>query len=205
MIGFWMTLISVTLYGGLHSLMASNWAKNRVRRLLGSASDRWYRLAFNLLAAILFVPVLVVVALLPGTVIYALGLPWLFVFVGVQVLSLIVLGLGLLQTDALHFLGLRQLTQPAPDSPPRLVVSGLYRWVRHPLYTAGLAFIWFTPLMSTSLLALNLGLTAYILIGSEFEERRLLSEFGEPYADYQRRVPRIIPIPWRTIDTAGLE
>ena len=205
MIGFWMTLISVTLYGGLHSLLASNWAKNRVRSLLGSASDRWYRLAFNFLAAILFVPVLVVVALLPGTVIYALGLPWLFVFVGVQVLSLIVLALGLLQTDALHFLGLRQLMRPKPDTPPRLIVSGLYRWVRHPLYTAGLAFIWFTPLMSTSLLALNLGLTAYILIGSEFEERRLLSEFGEAYVDYQRRVPRIIPIPWRTIDTAGLE
>ena len=205
MIGFWMTLISVTLYGGLHSLLASNWAKNRVRSLLGSASDRWYRLAFNFAAAVLFVPVLVVVALLPGTVIYTLGSPWLFVFAGVQVLSLIALGLGLLQTDALHFLGLRQLMQPELDTPPRLVVSGLYRWVRHPLYTAGLAFIWFTPLMSTSLLALNLGLTAYILIGSQFEERRLLSEFGEAYADYQRRVPRIIPIPGRTYVSTGLQ
>ncbi|OGO68710.1 MAG: hypothetical protein A2Z37_17980 [Chloroflexi bacterium RBG_19FT_COMBO_62_14] len=205
MIGFWMTLISVTVYGGLHSLMASNWAKSHTRRLIGSASDRWYRLAFNFAAAVLFVPVLVVVALLPGTVIYTLGSPWLFVFAGVQVLSLIALGLGLLQTDALHFLGLRQLMQSKPDTPPRLVVSGLYRWVRHPLYTAGLAFIWFTPLMSTSLLALNLGLTAYILIGSQFEERRLLSEFGEAYADYQRRVPRIIPIPGRTNVSTGLQ
>jgi len=194
--GFWATFLAVAVYGGLHSLMASNWAKSHARRLIGSASDRWYRLAFNLLAAILFVPVLVVVALLPGTVIYRLGWPWLFAFVGIQVLSLIALALGLLQTDALHFLGVRQLMQPEADTPPRLVVSGLYRWVRHPLYTAGLAFIWFTPLMSTSLLALNLGLTAYILIGSVFEERRLLSEFGEAYAGYQRRVPRIIPLRW---------
>ncbi len=195
---FWITLAAVAIYGALHSLMASNWAKNGARRAFGAGTDRWYRLAFNLLAGILFLPVLFVAAVYPGAVIYRLGPPWLVIAICVQFLALIVLALGLLQTDALHFLGLRQLWQPDPDSPPRLVVSGMYRWVRHPLYTAGLAFIWFTPLMSTSILALNLGLTAYILVGSEFEERRLRSEFGPTYIDYQRRVPRLIPLPWRT-------
>jgi len=50
--------------------------------------------------------------------------------------------------------------------------------------------------LSTSILAMNLGLTAYILIGSEFEERRLLSECGQAYIEYQNRVPRLIPRPW---------
>jgi protein-S-isoprenylcysteine O-methyltransferase Ste14 len=36
-------------------------------------------------------------------------------------------------------------------------------------------------------------LTAYLYLGSLFEERRLRVEFGEAYADYQRRVPRMIP------------
>lgn len=197
MTGFWITFIAVGIYGALHSLLASNWAKNGARRIFGSASDRWYRLTFNLLGVILFLPVLLVLALFPGTILYRLDMPWLVMAAGVQLLALVVLALGVTQTDALHFLGLRQLWQPDSDTPPRLVVSGLYRWVRHPLYTAGLAFIWFTPLMSTSLLALNLGLTAYIFIGSLFEERRLLSEFGEAYADYQTRVPRIIPRPWK--------
>jgi protein-S-isoprenylcysteine O-methyltransferase Ste14 len=196
--GFWITLATVAAYGGLHSLMASNRAKEGIRRIFGTVADRWYRLVFNLLAGLLFLPVLAVAALYPGMVIYRLNMPWLVIAVGVQLLALIALAVGLLQTDALHFLGLRQLSQPDTDAPPRLVVSGMYRWVRHPLYTAGLAFIWFTPWMSTSLLALNIGLTAYILVGSEFEERRLLSVFGETYADYQRRVPRIIPRPWRT-------
>ena len=57
-----------------------------------------------------------------------------------------------------------------------------------------LLFIWLMPVMTTSVLALNLGLTAYIYIGSLFEERRLVAEFGEPYTAYQRRVPRLIPV-----------
>jgi protein-S-isoprenylcysteine O-methyltransferase Ste14 len=195
--GFWITLATVAMYGGLHSLMASHWAKNAARRMFGSGADRWYRLIFNFLGGLLFIPVLAVVAWDPGVIIYRLDPPWLVIAVLVQVLALIALAVGLIQTDALHFLGLRQLWQPDPDSPPGLVVSGMYRWVRHPLYTAGLAFIWFTPLMSTSILAMNLGLTLYILVGSEFEERRLLSEFGQAYADYRRRVPRLIPRPWR--------
>jgi len=195
---FWITFTAVTVYGALHSLLASQWAKNGVRRILGPGSDRWYRLAFNILAGILFLPVLIVLVVYPGAVLYRLGSPWLLLAGFVQLLALIALAIGLIQTDALHFLGLRQLWQSDPDNPSRLAVSGLYRWVRHPLYTAGLAFIWFTPWMSTGILALNLGLTAYILIGSELEERRLLSEFGQAYTDYQGRVPRLIPRPWRT-------
>jgi len=195
---FWITFTAVTVYGALHSLLASQWAKNAARRLFGARSDRWYRLAFNIQAGLLFVPVLIVVALYPGAVLYRLDSPWLLLTGFVQLLALITLAIGLIQTDAMHFLGLRQLMQADSDTPPHLVMSGLYRWVRHPLYTAGLAFIWFTPWMSTGILALNLGLTAYILIGSEFEERRLLSEFGQSYADYQDRVPRLIPRPWRT-------
>jgi protein-S-isoprenylcysteine O-methyltransferase Ste14 len=150
-----------------------------------------------LLGGLLFIPVLVVVALFPGPVLYRLGLPWIVLAVFVQLVSLVTIAIGLLQSDAMHFLGLRQLLEAERDAPPQLVVSGLYRWVRHPLYTAGLAFIWFTPWMTTSILAMDIALTVYILIGSEFEERRLRSEFGQAYADYQRRVPRLIPRPWR--------
>ncbi len=104
---------------------------------------------------------------------------------------------GLLQTGAAEFLGLQQLVA-GPSDESELVTDGLYRWVRHPLYTAGLLFIWLLPVMSTSLLALNLGLTAYIYIGSIFEERKLLRELGPAYAEYQRQVPRLIPLPWRS-------
>ena len=91
------------------------------------------------------------------------------------------------------FLGMRQAFLPEDTTPPRLVTDGLYRYVRHPLYTAGLVFIWLLPIMTWNLLALNIGLTAYILIGATFEERKLLSQFGETYADYRRKTPMLIP------------
>lgn len=34
---------------------------------------------------------------------------------------------------------------------------------------------------------------AYTLIGTELEERKLLRQFGQDYADYRRRVPRFFP------------
>jgi protein-S-isoprenylcysteine O-methyltransferase Ste14 len=47
--------------------------------------------------------------------------------------------------------------------------------------------------MAWNLLALNLGLTAYILIGAYFEERKLMLEFGESYAEYREHTPMHIP------------
>jgi protein-S-isoprenylcysteine O-methyltransferase Ste14 len=65
--------------------------------------------------------------------------------------------------------------------------------VRHPLYTAGLVLIWLLPILTWNLLALNLGLTAYIFIGAYFEERKLLLEFGDSYAEYREHTPMLIP------------
>ena len=38
-------------------------------------------------------------------------------------------------------------------------------------------------------------LSAYLVVGSILEERKLLAEIGEPYAEYRRRVPMLVP--WR--------
>lgn len=191
------TLAAVAAYGALHSLLASHAAKRRAQHALGPGAARLYRLGYNTLAIVTLLPVLAVPALIPGPTLYTIQPPWLFVTSLGQLAALGVLALGLLQTDVWHFLGLRQLTEPEPMGPPRLVVSGLYRWVRHPLYTAGLAFIWLSPVMTTSLFALDLSLTGYILIGSRLEERRLRAELGPAYAGYQRSVPWLLPLPWR--------
>lgn len=180
-------------YGMLHSLLASRACKRWIRTRFGPPVDRFYRLGYNLLAIVSFLPVLALLAWRPGDVIYRLGIPWNAIAVAGQLLAATLLGIGLLQSDAWSFLGLRQLTHPE-QSPSPLVVSGLYRWVRHPLYSAGLAFIWLTPWMTSGLLGLNLVLTAYVIAGSRLEERRLLAEFGVSYREYQRQVPSLIPL-----------
>jgi protein-S-isoprenylcysteine O-methyltransferase Ste14 len=65
--------------------------------------------------------------------------------------------------------------------------------MRHPLYTGGIILIWLTPLMTVNTLTLNIIVTLYLIIGARFEESRLLHEFGQAYADYQRQVPMLIP------------
>jgi methanethiol S-methyltransferase len=189
----WMTLAAVAIYGALHSALASHTAKDFVRTRMGAAGDRAYRLLFNIIGGVTLLPVLAVVAFNPGVTLYRVAWPWTGVLLLGQAAGVLMLVRGLLETDVWHFVGLRQLG--AIHSSPKLVVSGLYRWVRHPLYTAGLAILWLTPIMTSGVLAFNIGMSLYIWIGSRFEERRLEREFGQAYRDYRQRVPALIPFP----------
>jgi protein-S-isoprenylcysteine O-methyltransferase Ste14 len=187
-----MTLAALTLWGALHSALASTSMKTVVRDRFGALADRWYRVTYNIIAGLTFVPVLAILARDPGALLYRAPWPWAALLVLGQLGAGVLLVVGLRQTDVWHFIGLRQLTT-TQTGPTHLTVSGLYRWVRHPLYSAGLLFIWLTPVMTSSVLALNSGLTVYILIGLQFEEQRLVGEFGRPYLDYRSRVPALIP------------
>lgn len=190
---FILIVIMTVAYSTLHSILAALRVKDKVRQVFGPPSDRYYRLIYNLISVISFLPVLFYIYQNRGLTLYSLQGPWLFVALVVQGLALLLLVVGLWQTGPWQFLGLSQLIGDAKNEENKLVVRGLYRWARHPLYSAGLLFIWFSPVMTTSLLALNLTFTAYIYIGSIFEERRLLAELGQAYADYQQSVPRLIP------------
>lgn len=86
---------------------------------------------------------------------------------------------------------------PAPIDPPReLVIVGPYRFVRNPMYAAGLAALLGWILWSPSLsliLAFFLFLLATHLFVMLYEEPTLKRTFGAAYDDYCRRVPRWIP------------
>lgn len=92
----------------------------------------------------------------------------------------------------LLFVGLRQLFEGKERS-SQLVTHGLYRWVRHPLYTAGLLFIWLTPVVSQNSLVVFIAATVYIIVGALFEERKLKREFGAAYAEYKAITPMFVP------------
>jgi protein-S-isoprenylcysteine O-methyltransferase Ste14 len=118
-----------------------------------------------------------------------------------QVLSVLFLFVAVMQTDLLSFAGLRQLVEDYSPGALReqktgnLVTSGLYRSVRHPLYTFSLLILWLSPAMSVNSLIVYAALTIYVLIGIIFEERKLLREFGEAYADYRSNTPMLFPGP----------
>jgi protein-S-isoprenylcysteine O-methyltransferase Ste14 len=189
---FWL-ILSVLLWGFLHSLLASLKAKELARRWFGPAAGRFYRLFYNLFALASFVPVLAIVVFTPDRQLYLVPLPWMALMIAGQLLAVAALVVGFLQSDVWEFIGLRQTTGPLSSRGGELLVSGLYRHVRHPLYTAGLAFIWLMPLMTVNVLAINIAISLYVLIGAFFEERKLLRKFGDAYVVYQKQTPMLIP------------
>jgi methanethiol S-methyltransferase len=96
-----------------------------------------------------------------------------------------------------HFdlFGLRQVWlyfRGRPYTHLPFVTPGPYRLVRHPLYVGWLTAFWATPTMGPAHMAFALGMTAYILIAIQLEERDLV-RFHDGYAAYRERTPMLIP------------
>lgn len=180
-------------YAVLHSLLAALPFKNWAQRIFGAGVERWYRLAYNIIAVITLLPLFPLLAWLPAQTLYVVPSPWRWLMVGGQLLALAALAVTLLQTGLFHFLGLAQVVTVRPAESGTLNTGGFYAWVRHPLYLFSLLFLWLTPVMTTTLLTTYLLFTLYFYLGSIFEERRLVAEFGSVYRDYQQRVPRLLP------------
>jgi len=47
--------------------------------------------------------------------------------------------------------------------------------------------------MTQNTLTVYVGATIYVLVGAYFEERKLLRDFGEAYAEYKRKTPMLVP------------
>ncbi len=187
---FWL-VFSIALWGVVHSWLASLGWKNFLRRLLGDGFMRLYRLLYNLFAVISFIPILYLMLSLPDRMLYQAPAPWNYLMRVGQLLSVVLLLVAVMQTDMLSFAGLRQVFEE--EKPGQLVTDGLYRSVRHPLYAFSLLILWLSPSMSLNTFVVSAGLTLYVLIGIFFEERKLLREFGQDYADYKSRTPMLIP------------
>jgi protein-S-isoprenylcysteine O-methyltransferase Ste14 len=92
---------------------------------------------------------------------------------------------------------------PAPVAPTeRLVVGGLYRHVRNPMYVAvvgailGQAALLARPVLLAYAVVAGAGMAAFV---RWHEEPVLAARYGEQYAAYRRAVPGWVPRlrPWR--------
>ena len=103
----------------------------------------------------------------------------------------------LVLVDSFARFALQGLGTPAPVSPPRhLVATGLYRYVRNPMYLAVVSAI-----VGQALFFCHFGLLAYgALVGVivhqfvvVYEESKLRATFGDEYEVFCATVPRWIP------------
>jgi protein-S-isoprenylcysteine O-methyltransferase Ste14 len=142
----------------------------------------------------------------PGTL--ALYLPWAVTHWGFappllgvfpfRILGALMVAAGLpVLLDSFARFAIQGLGTPAPIAPPqRLVVTGLYRWLRNPMYVAVALLIFGQGLLFGSVRLLEygmvvwLGFFAFVVL---YEEPALSRKFGKEYQDFCVQVPRWIP------------
>lgn len=180
-------------FGLGHSLLADRVEESGLQRWFGP----YYRLSFNLFAMAHLALVLGVGEwALAGTAVYVRP-GWLE---GAQAAALAagaaILVLGLRCYDLSRFMGVRQILDHrrgvSSTDHEGLHVSGLHCYVRHPLYAGAFLILW-GKVGNEHDLATALWASGYFLVGTVFEERRLLGLHGEAYARYRARVPAFVP------------
>jgi len=144
------------------------------------------------------ITLLVVLALWQGPTetLFAAPEPLRWILRGAFVLSLLGFAWGASALGPFDGLGLRALQRHIrgeASREPRFAVRGPYRWVRHPLYFFVLVLFWTYPVLTTDRLLFNVLWTVWVFAGTVLEERDLVATFGEPYREYQRRVPMLLP------------
>lgn len=108
-------------------------------------------------------------------------------------LALVVGGLAGIALASLH-LGSALTPTPVPNGRGELRTGGLYRYVRHPIYTGVLAAVVGVTIGTRQWwgMALGVATVAFFSVKARWEEARLAEAFPG-YADYAAATPRFVP------------
>jgi protein-S-isoprenylcysteine O-methyltransferase Ste14 len=100
--------------------------------------------------------------------------------------------IGLLAIFTMRLNNLR--VQPIPKPDAELITSGIYNYIRHPMYSSVLLLMLTFVLhsMETISLILYCLLATTLIVKLRYEERLLLKKFPS-YSDYVKRTYRLIP------------
>lgn len=183
----------ILLFAVQHSIMARPAFKAMMKRFLPVATER---ASFLLFTGIVLIIALVFWQPLPGLV-------WQVEQTGAMIGLWALYGIGwtylLLATFATnHFelMGLRQIYLYFSNQPHRNIPfynRFMYSYSRHPMMLGLLVGMWCVPVMSVSQFVMAALFTIYVFVGMYFEEKDLLTEFGEKYRKYKNEVAALIP------------
>ncbi|MDZ7755589.1 isoprenylcysteine carboxylmethyltransferase family protein [Rhodohalobacter sp.] len=188
----------------MHSITASHSFKAKLFRLSPNLKA-WYRALYNLVSIVIIG--LWWITLPQDSILYQLnGFPF-FLLIALQIVFAWLFLKSIFAQNGMVFLGIKQVLSNIRegklpnylDEPQRgkLVTTGLYRYMRHPMYTFAMLVLICSPVMTANLLYTIIIFALYFWIGSYFEEKNLTNRFGEDYREYQKNVPRFIPHPFK--------
>ncbi len=125
------------------------------------------------------------------------GLPY-WLLTGLSLAGYAIVFIASCMVSHFDLFGLRQVWFKFVNRPYVAVgfrLVGLYKLVRHPLMLGFFIAFWSTPRMTVGHLLFSLLVSAYIFMGTWFEERDLVAEHGDKYLGYRRAVRAFIPLP----------
>jgi protein-S-isoprenylcysteine O-methyltransferase Ste14 len=95
----------------------------------------------------------------------------------------------------LHSLGANLTDTVVTRTVHTLVVTGPYRWVRHPFYDAVALLLFGVSIGSANWFMLAVGVMVFTLLAlrSRTEEGMLVARFGDEYRRYMARTNRFVP------------
>ena len=189
-------LTLLALFAVQHSVMARAAFKQWLTRIVPQAIERS---TYVLLATLALALLLWQWRPIPFVVWQATNPVLANVLIGVGLLGWLIAVVSTFLIDHFELFGLRQIGINLAGGKvlaPQFKTPALYRIVRHPLYFGFLLAFWSAPLMTAGHLLFAAGMTVYIFIGTLFEERDLIRQFGEDYRRYRKRVAMLIPLRW---------
>ena len=192
-------ILLFAVFGYTHSLLASEKIKSWFKKIFGDLIA-FYRLLYNLLG--LFSLYLIYeFSPKPHIIIYDLPNPYDLIILVPQFLSLAGVIWVFKYICFREFLGLDQIKRflekrytTELDEEFTLRIEGPYRYSRHPIYFFSTTFLLFRPVMDLFYLTFFICIVAYFYIGSYYEEKKLVRQFGEVYENYKKEVPGIFQV-----------
>lgn len=175
-----------------HSVLVRPRMRQAVRRAVPPYLER---ALYTFTASLLFLGVCWAWRPVPG-MLYRLDGAWWWLATAVQLAGALLTQMGSRAVDPLDLAGVRQVLRPPHGAPAHvpLQTTGVYGFVRHPIYLGWVLLVFGTPVMTGTRLVFAIVSTAYLAIAIPFEERALVTDFGGEYRAYQQRVRwRMVP------------
>jgi len=117
---------------------------------------------------------------------------WIFLFYAVY---LVIVGVVLLKRKGKPVKIRKEKELFHFEKTSELIDQGIFKYIRHPLYSSLLFLTWgiFLKNTTTSLLFIALLSSIFLYLTAIFDERECVHFFGNPYREYMKRTKRFIP------------